>query len=622
MLWLVAGMAATSVAAVEVLVEAERFATPGGWVVDQQFMDVMGSPFLLAHGMGRPVAAARTTAAFPTTGAYRVWVRTRDWVAPHGPGRFRVRVDGRPLDPVFGAGGDGTWQWHAGGTVAITSTTAALELEDLTGFEGRCDALLFAAGAQADVAPPNHGDAMAAWRRARLGLPEKPDEAGAFDFVVAGGGYAGTCAAIAAARLGLRVALIQDRPVLGGNGSSEIRVGPIGGLGLPPFPHNGDIMKEIRAASSAGDGSGGLRPRPDDVAIQLLVEAETNIALFLETHVTAVAKDGARITAAVARNTRTARESIFRGALFADCTGDGTLGALAGADFRMRREGRDEAGESLAPERGDRLFMGMSNFWTARHTDGPAPFPACPWALPITAESVEVSTPKYPVKFGRAPYAAGWNWESGFNRDPIGEAEQIRDHNFRAIYGTWDYLKNRSPERAKYVDAAMEWVAFILGKRESRRLLGDLLLTEQDIRRPVHYPDGCVTATWYFDLHYPHPDNTKFFPGEEFRSLAYDDPNFESLRGEIPGRETRIKPYPIPFRCLYSRNVPNLFMAGRCISVTHVALAPVRVMNTTAQMGTVVGRAAYLCRRLGVDPRGLYEKHLGDFKQLLAQPPE
>jgi len=159
-----------------------------------------------------------------------------------------------------------------------------------------------------------------------------------------------------------------------------------------------------------------------------------------------------------------------------------------------------------------------------------------------------------------------------------------------------------------------------LGKRESRRLLGDVILTQQDMLEPKIYADACVTATWYFDLHFPHPDNTKFFPGAEFRSLAYDDPNFERLRGSIPGKLTLMKPYPVPYRCFYSRNVPNLFMAGRDISVSHVGLAPVRVMNTTAMMGTVVGRAAYVCRKHGCDPRGVYEKHLDEFKQLLTDP--
>ena len=271
----------------------------------------------------------------------------------------------------------------------------------------------------------------------------------------------------------------------------------------------------------------------------------------------------------------------------------------------MGREGRDETGESLAPPKADRMLLGTTCYWLCEHTARPAPFPACPWALPVSEDSLEVSTPKYPPEFGRYAYVGGWNWESGFHRDTISEIEQIRDHNLRAIFGAWDFLKNRSAGKDRYATAKLQWVGYLGGKRESRRLLGDLILTQQDIQEPKLYPDGCVTATWYFDIHFPHPDNTRFFPGQEFRSLAYDDPNFERLRGSIPGAYTPIQPYPIPYRCFYSRNVDNLFMAGRDISVTHVALAPVRVQNTTGMMGTVVGRAAALCRRLGVEPRAL-----------------
>jgi hypothetical protein len=614
--------AATSLAAAarSVLVEAEAFHDPGGWVIDTQSMDVMGSPYLLAHGLGKPVVKASTKARFAAAGAYRVWVHTRDWVPPHGPGKFRLHVGGRPVAKVFGAEGDGTWQWHDGGAVEVQAGETLLELEDLTGFDGRCDAILFVAEAPPDFRPPNSGKEMADFRRRLLGLPETPADGGTYDFVVVGGGYAGTCAAIAAARLGLTVALIQDRPVLGGNASSEVRVGPIGGLDKGPFLHNADIVKEIHRGAGGVQSSGGLRARPNDGHLLAMVQAEKNISLFLETHAFAVEKDGLRLKAVVARHVRTSEEKVFRGALFADCTGDATVGFLAGADWRMGREGRPETGELLAPPQADKLLMGMSNFWTAVHTGAPAAFPACPWALPITEESVEVSTPKYPPKFGEYAYVGGWNWEGGFNRDPIAEAERVRDHNLRAIFGTWDFLKNRSKDRQEYADAELEWAAFISGKRESRRLLGDLILTQQDMTEPKVYPDACVTATWYFDIHYPHPDNTRFFPGEEFRSLAYDDPNFERLRGSIPGTYTTIKPYPIPYRCFYSRNVPNLFMAGRDISVTHVGLAPVRVMNTTGMMGTVVGRAAWLCRKLSVDPRAVYEKHLEEFKALLTNP--
>jgi hypothetical protein len=190
------------------------------------------------------------------------------------------------------------------------------------------------------------------------------------------------------------------------------------------------------------------------------------------------------------------------------------------------------------------------------------------------------------------------------NRNQITEIEQIRDHAFRVIYGNWSYLKNDSPVKKEFANRRLAWVAHIGGKRESRRLLGDVILREQDVLQQHPYPDACVTTTWPIDLHYPRPENTKHFPGQEFRSIA---------------RTTRVKPYPIPFRCLYSRNVPNLMMAGRNISVTHVALGTVRVQRTTGMMGEVVGMAASLCKRHDTDPRGVYQLHLDELKQLMRR---
>ena len=207
-----------------VLLEAEQFADLGGWVVDQQFMDQMGSPYLLAHGLGEPVRDAETTVQFPAAGKYRVWVRTRDWVAPWkapgAPGRFKLLVNGKPLSTTFGTEG-AAWHWQDGGTVKV-GREAKVALHDLTGFEGRCDAVLFAR--DLSFTPPNDLPALAALRREALGLPEAPEDGGSYDLAVVGGGIAGTSAALSAARLGLRVALLQDRPVLGGNNSSEVRV--------------------------------------------------------------------------------------------------------------------------------------------------------------------------------------------------------------------------------------------------------------------------------------------------------------------------------------------------------------------------------------------------------------
>jgi hypothetical protein len=416
----------------------------------------------------------------------------------------------------------------------------------------------------------------------------------------------------------LKVALVQDRPVLGGNASGEVRVLPIGAIESPVFPSLGDIAKELHQTPRGMGGSGGIRACADDAYVQGLATREPGIQLFLNMHVSAVEREGDRLLALRARHILTGQELRFPAPLFADCTGDAQVGFLAGAEWRLGREGFDETQEPLAPRQADRRQLGVSNYWLAGHTGHPTSFPACPWALPINSpEVMDVSTPLWPPSFGEHAYVAGWNWETGFDMDQLGEGEQVRDHNFRALFGVWDFLKNKSDSRDSYAAAELTWVGYIMGRRESRRLMGDLVLTQQDLCEPRLYPDGCVTATWYLDLHFPHPWNTRFFPCKEFRSLAYDDPNFESLRGNIVGNYTEIKPYPIPYRCLYSRTISNLFMAGRNISVTHVALAPVRVMNTTAQMGTVVGRAAFLCRKLDTVPRKLYTTHLTELLALL-----
>src|SRR4030042_2347278 len=187
------------------------------------------------------------------------------------------------------------------------------------------------------------------------------------------------------------------------------------------------------------------------------------------------------------------------------------------------------------------------------------------------------------------------------NRDQISEFESVRDPALRAVYGNWAFLKNSSRDGAKYADLRLEWVAYVAGKRESRRLLGDVILQQQDIQRGKRFPDSFVTTTWSIDLHYPDPKNSQYFPGEEFRSIA---------------KYARIKPYPIPYRCLYSCNIGNLMMAGRCISVTHVAVGPVRVMRTGGMMGELIGMAASLCKKHNATPRDVYEKHLAQLKRL------
>jgi len=578
------------VAAQTVLVEAESFEQLGGWVVDQQFMDQMGSPFLLAHGMGTPVDDARTVVQLPKPGSYRVWVRTRDWVAPWkapgAPGRFQLLVDGQPLKTLFGTEG-ALWHWQDGGTVSLRGNKAALALRDLTGFEGRCDAIVLSADRH--FRPPDEGAALATFRRKALKLPDTPPEAGEFDLVVVGGGMAGTTAAISAARLGLKVALIQDRPLLGGNNSSEVRVHLGGNVNLPPYPALGNVVLEL---DSGHKGNAQPAANYDDEKKLGVVKAERNIRLFLNTRAVGVEKRGSRITAVIAREILTGKDLRYAAPLFADCTGDGTIGYLAGADYRYGRESRSETGESYAPETADRLVMGTSVMWYTEPSADPVPFADCPWALAFDDRTVQNAT------------RGDWNWETGQNQDQISEFEAIRDHAFRAIYGNWAFQKNHSREKAKYANLRLAWVAYVGGKRESRRLVGDVILKQQDIQEKREFPDATVTATWSIDLHVPEPEHSKLFPGQEFRSVA------------MFGKK---EPYAIPYRCFYSRNLGNLFMAGRNISVTHVALGTVRVMRTTGMMGEVVGMAASLCRKHTTTPRGVYTQHLDELKELMSR---
>lgn len=576
------------------LIEAENFEDVGGWMIDQQFMDYMGSPFLLAHGMGIPVKDAVTKVHFPETGIFHVWVRTRDWAAPwkrevpegayQAPGRFQLLVNGQALNAVFGTK-KAKWHWQYGGTIKIEQNTNELRLHDLTGFEGRCDAVLFSKDTK--LLPPDDGLELKNFRKKLLGFSDEDKNVEKYDFVVVGGGIAGICASVAAARKGVSVALIQDRPLVGGNNSSEIRVQLGGKVNLPPYPAIGNLVNELNPNFSQN-----ARPaeRYKDWLKMELVKNEPNLHLFLNTHVNGVETDGQKIKSVTAQSVITGESRKFEAPVFADCSGDGTLGYLAGADYWYGRESRKETGERLAPKEADELTMGTSVMWYSVKRKGEYRFPETPWAVQF-----DESTCQKVIR-------GDWNWELGLGRDQLEESEFIRDYGFRVIYGNWSFLKNKSSFDEEYKRRRLEWVSYVGGKRESRRLLGDVLLKQQDIESNKLFPDACVTATWTIDLHYP--KDIEGLDEETFRTTA---------------RKKKIQPYSIPFRCLYSRNIDNLMMAGRNISVTHVALGTVRVMKTTGMMGEVVGLVASLCKKLDTLPRNVYQKYLSRFKETLTE---
>lgn len=598
-----------------VMALATRFNDKGDWTVEQQFVLQMGSSYLMAHGLGTPLAKdAKTEINIPEDGDYRLWVRTKNWTAfwseGKTPGIFQVLVDGKADPSEFGigkmpldvkAGIDfpddidtsrearaerAQWYWQKGETYHLTKGSHSIALHDLMGLDGRCDAIILTS---TDDVPGDSLEDYRALREALLG-PGKPEDKGNYDLVVIGAGMSGLCAAIAAARLGLKVALVQDRYILGGNNSSEVRVGLGGQINMPPYPSLGYILNEI-GPDRIGNARGAHHYQ--DWKKWDVIAAEPNISLFAGyTVVNAEMRDGkiVAVTAVEATNQNLIRIS---GNLFSDCTGDANLAVMAGAATMMGREARSEFGETLAPEKADDFTMGVSIEWYCEDWNTPCSFPdSVDWGLKLDEDTVE------PV------HRANWYWEVGMRDDQIADAEKIRDYGMYVAYSTFSYCKNRLAKKEDWECTHLTWVSHVSGKRESRRIVGDLILREQDLTRPIPYEDGTCTTTWRIDQHYPMEKNSADYPGEEWMSY---------------GKLMPIDPYAIPYRCLYSRDVPNLFMAGRDISVTHVALGSVRVMRTCAMMGEVVGMAAAVCCRRGSMPRDVYTTWFQDLVELMKK---
>ena len=576
----VAALVAANVCAGPVVIEAERFDELGGWTLDSQFMETMGSPYLLAHGLGKPVADAKTKFSVESDGDYEVWSRTKNWTAwwsDAAAGRFRVLVDGRALANEGGTASDAEWRWIKLGETKLAAGAHLIALHDLTGFDGRCDKIaVVKAGTWNEGIADGHSDGV---------VEAKTIEA---DVAVIGGGVAGICAAITSARGGLRTVLVQDRPVLGGNNSSEVRVHLGGRQNLGPYPRLGDVVAEIGPAK--GGNAQAASVYEDDRKLAA-VKAEKNITLLLNTKAVAVVKKGGAVDSVRAVNVRTGKALVVKAAYFVDATGDGTIGFLAGADYCMGRESREETGEASAPERADMMTMGSSVQWYAK-ASGPSAFPKLPWMIALSDENAT------------AAMRGDWDWETGIGRDPIAEAERIRDYGMLVVYSNWAHVKNSPKTKGKFADCELAWVASVAGRRESRRLLGDVVFSENDVDQETPFPDGTCMTSWSVDLHFPKYEKDTKYAGEPYRAATV---------------HKKVKSCPIPYRSLYSRNVPNLFMAGRNISVTHAALGTVRVMRTTGMMGEVVGMAATICVRNKCTPRDVYAKHLDELKSLMKK---
>jgi len=619
--------ACTAPAAEVVWLEAECFDSVGGWQRDTQHVDTMGSVYLLATGLGRPVDDVVTRAVIPAADTYHLWVRCRDWLPSHSPGRFRVSVDGRPSDEL-GRAADDAWRWQMAGRFDLAQGEIEIRIQDLTGWWGRIDAVVLAGEG---FRPADEQNVLAAQRAQFGGVSAEVEDAGRFDVVVVGAGPAGLGAAVAAARHGARVALVQDRPVVGGNSSSEISVPPMGYLGTPPDRVNVTGLCEEFFPSPQG-----WNQFADSARMEAVVRAEQNLSLFLNTRATGVRMKGiparplepgqagvrGEIEAVLAIDVRTGRRVALRAPIFVDATGHAWIGYYAGAEYRVGEEARDEFGESLAPVHATPRTQGNTlNQAVIVTRDQPVEFRCPEWAyqwredgdFQPRGDHRRLSTVQRPENFDRPSRGKGrnpgddldgtvvrrWWVEYGGMSDTVADAEQIRDELFRINLGLWDYAKNHNPA-TKEKNAARElvWLNYVPGVRESRRLMGAYVMSQGEFDTGLVHDDTVAFTDWGPDLHHP----------EGFWVAGNDCIHVYG------GRRTSI-----PYRSLYSINIPNLMMAGRCHSATHIAHGGTRVMRPCVAMGQAAGTAAAIAVTNETTPAGVHQQHLHTLQQALLK---
>jgi len=378
--------------------------------------------------------------------------------------------------------------------------------------------------------------------------------------------------------------LVHDRPMLGGNASSEIRMHICGAHG--PNNRETGIVEELHLEN--------LYRNPDanyqiwDSVLYGTALTQENLTLLMNCTCNAAHMDGNRISSITAWQLTTETHHTVEAKLFADCSGDGILGPLTGAQFRIGREGQDEFDEAMAPELPDLKTMGLSLLIQARETPSPVPFVPPAWAHVCKDDSDLANRPH---RIGESNF---WWIEIGGDQDSIHDTEALRDELLKRAFGIWDHIKNHGDHGAE--NWALEWIGFLPGKRESRRFVGDHLLTAVDVRSEGRFEDIVAYGGWSMDDHNP---------------AGLNHPGAPTIFHSAPS------PYGIPYRCLYSKNIENLFFAGRNISATHMAMSSTRVMATCAVLGQAVGTAAALATARQTSPRGVYTHHIGELQQTL-----
>ena len=567
-----------------VWVEAEDFAEKGDWVVETQFTHKMGSAYLLCPGPDSPrEKSARTSVRIPKDGTWTVWARTKDWLPEFSPGKFALLVGGRESAPL-GVSKRTGWVWEKVGAYDLKAGDCALELRDLSGAYARCDAVLLTADAR--YSPPEEAKALEKERARLAGVDLTVSDAGTFEVVIVGAGPGGMGAALAAARTGAKTALVFDRPVPGGNASKEWGVDFDGAALAKKNSRESGIVEEIRQTRR------GLKHKDYSETFDFLADREKGLSRFPNERVMRVEKDGKRIVAVISRNTLTGRWRRWLGRQFIDSTGDGWIGFFAGARTMYGREaGAEFKEEWIAPKEADRLTMsGTLGGPFCRRTKKPVAYETPVWAriMPKGFDR-KVSAPIRP-----------WWLEAPGRIDDVDDPEAARDHLIRINFAYFGWLKNEWERKDLAANHAFCFPLGFNGRREGMRIVGDYILTANDCRKDQRFPDRVMHGGWSIDTHDP---------------LGMDNPHGDGWWHP----HMWVDNYSVPYRALYAADVDNLFMGSRCESMTHMALGSMRVQGTQATAGQVVGTAAALCIRYGLDPRALGKTRIGELQQLLLK---
>ena len=438
-----------------------------------------------------------------------------------------------------------------------------------------------------------------------------------YDVVVIGGGLSGVCAAVACARHGVKTALLQNRPMFGGNASSEIRMHIVGASAHASKKNMAEtgILMEILMENKRRNPYASFSVF--DTIIWEKVHMQENLDSFLNTNVDDLVMENGKIARVIGHQATTETELTISGKLFIDATGHGTIGVMAGAESRMGSEGREEFGEAHAPEQPNHYMMGDTLLFSAVDRGEPVRFIKPEWAYTFTEEQLRFrhhdnsitshkdggETVAMEENANRLPHFSNidsgywWIELGGDSANIITESEHLRDELLKCVYGVWDHLKNQGDHGAENLD--LDWVGIIPGHRESRRLVGDYLLNENDVVANRVFDDAVAYGGWAMDVHTP--GGLRDFDRQPSNII-----NFEGI-------------YTIPYRCYYSCNVENLMMCGRDISVTKMAYSSSRVMGTCAVGGQAVGTAAAIAIREGCTPREVGWRHIRELQQTLLR---